>query len=439
MNEYIADTFNLIVTVVLIILNAFFVAAEFALVKLNKSKIDSMKTDNNPFASVSLWLYERQNMALSACQMGITIASLALGWIGEPTLAHLLKPLLVSMGVTSEGALHGISFAIAFTFITSLHIVVGEQFPKIYAIRKPVPVFGWSALPLKFFYIIFYPFMWLLDRITSKLLSMVGIESSGEHEAVLSEEEIRASLSIAYHQGDLTKNEHQLLNAAFQFDDTLSRQIMLPRPEIVYFDIQKTYQENLDLARKTKHSRFPLCNGSMDDVLGIVHIKDLVGITVEQSSDLKKVAREPIFIPESLPITSLLQLFRKAKQHMALLEDEYGTVVGLVTLEHVVEQLVGNVEDEFDQENPEIVKEQEGKYLVTGDVTLNYLNQQLKTDLPTDRADTLSGLLTENYGLPLEKSKKYELSSGITAEIINIKNRRAAKVILLVPAKSSDE
>lgn len=439
MNEYAADTFNLVVTAVLIILNGFFVAAEFALVKVNKSKIKMMQKDNKPFASVALWIYQRQNMALSACQMGITMASLALGWIGEPALAHLLRPVLESMGVTSEAALHGIAFTIAFSFITALHIVIGEQVPKIYAIRRPVPVVGWSALPLKFFYILFYPFMWILDRITSKILRLMGIESSGEHEAILTEEEIRASLSIAYSQGDLTKNEHQLLDAAFKFDDQIARQIMLPRREIAYFDINNTFHENIELARRTKHTRFPLCVGSLDDVKGVVHIKDLVGLAVEESEELKKISRPPIFVQESLHINALLQVFRQSKQHMALVEDEYGTIIGLVTLENVIEQLVGSVQDEFDAEKPEIVKEAESKFLVSGDITINHLNDYLDLSLETEQADTLSGLLMEISGKQLKKGKIIKIEEGVSAEILSVKDRRATKVRLSLPKEEEDQ
>ncbi len=439
MNGYLADTFYLGLTGLLILLNGFFVAAEFALVKVNKSKIKSMQKDNNPFASVALWLYKRQNMALSACQMGITMASLALGWIGEPALAHLIRPVLESMGMTSEPAIHGVGFAIAFSLITALHIVVGEQFPKIYAIRQPVLVVGWSALPLKAFYVLFYPFMWLLDRVTSSMLRMVGIETSGEHESVLSEEEIRASLSIAYSHGDLTKNEHQLLDAAFRFDDQVARQIMLPRSEVDLFDLNRSNEENLEVARKTKHTRFPLCQGSLDDIKGVVHVKDLVGIYPLESVDLKKISRAPLFVPEALPVSALLQEFRKSKQHLAFVEDEYGTTIGVVTLENVFEQLVGKVQDEFDLEKPEIIKEATGKYLVDGDLAISYINEYLNIELVSEEAETLSGLLVEAKGLNLKVDQKINLTDGIVAQVLNLKKRRALKVRLLLPKEQLDE
>ncbi|MDW3197641.1 MAG: hemolysin family protein [Cytophagales bacterium] len=438
MTGYAADTFNLIITGVLIILNGFFVAAEFALVKVNKSKIKMMQKDNNPFASVALWLYKRQSMALSACQMGITMASLALGWIGEPALAHLMKPVLEAIGITTEGLQHGIAFAVAFSAITALHIVMGEQFPKIYAIRKPVAVVGWSAWPLKFFYMLFYPFMWVLDWVTAKLLATVGIESSNEHESALTEEEIRASLSIAYNQGDLTKNEHQLLDAAFRFDDQITRQIMVPRGEVEFFDLQRSYKENLQLARKTKHTRFPLCVGSLDEIKGVVHIKDLLGQEEVTDEKLKKLARTPVYVPETLPINTLLQDFRRTRQHMAFVEDEYGTVIGIVTLENVLEELVGAVQDEFDAESAKIVKESDGTYLVDGDMSIIHLNEKLDIELIPHEADTLSGFLIEISGRQLAVGKKVKLEEGIVMEMVAVKDRRITKVRMIVPVQELD-
>ncbi|MEO9965486.1 MAG: hemolysin family protein [Reichenbachiella sp.] len=439
MNGYLADTFNLFITGVLIILNAFFVAAEFALVKVNKSKIKAMQKDGNPFASVALWLYKRQNMALSACQMGITMASLALGWIGEPSLAHLIKPVLEAGGITSEVALHGVAFTIAFTIITSLHIVLGEQFPKIYAIRKPVAVVGWSAFPLKFFYVIFYPFMWVLDRITSSMLSAVGIETKGEHEAVLTEEEIRASLSIAYHAGDLTENEHQLLDAAFSFDDHLARQIMLPRSEVIFFDLNKSYKENLDLAKKTRHTRFPVCNGSLDSIKGVIHIKDLLGVEIDKMSQVSDRARPAIFVPENLSISALLQNFRSLKQHFAFVEDEYGTVIGIVTLENVLEELVGTVQDEFDEEESPIQKEAPGKYIVHGSQSIDHINAELGIELEANEANSLSGLFVEQAGIPLTKGQKIILNDGTIAEILILKQRRVIKARLNVRSENTKQ
>ena len=262
------DGLYLVLTLFLLLLNGFFVAAEFALVKMTRSKIKIMQNEGRPFAKIAAWLFQRQNMALSSAQMGITMASLGLGWIGEPALARLIEPLFRNMGITSEVAIHGVAFAIAFTLITALHIVIGEQVPKIYAIRKPVPVFLSTSWLMKFFYILLYPFMVVLNGISNVILKWVGVSDADGHDTPMSEEEIRASLSMAHARGELSRNEHQLLNAVFRFDDQVSRQIMLPRVEVEYLDVQKSFKENLSHALATKHTRFPLCDGSLDQVLG---------------------------------------------------------------------------------------------------------------------------------------------------------------------------
>ena len=426
--NYTMDGIKIGLTVIFIILNGFFVAAEFALVKLTKSKIKKMIREKQPFATTAMWLFKRQNLALSACQLGITMASLALGWIGEPAIAHLITPLIHDLGVSSENVVHGIAFTIAFTTITAFHIVVGEQVPKIYAIRKPEPVFLGSALLLKGFYMVLYPFMYVLNAITNKFLRLLGIEESDEHDTPLSEEEIQASLSIAYAKGELTKNEHRLLNAVFRFDDTVAKQIMKPRNEVEYLDANDSFLKNLEFAKASRHTRFPLCDDSLDKVMGVIHIKDMVGYNQKDTVDLKAVARPSMMVPDNILLSKLLQEFRSARQHLAFVQDEYGTVLGIVTLEDLLEELVGSMQDEFDIEEPEIVEQKDGKFIMNGDVQIEDINDRFKLNLIAEDADTLSGLIVEKEGHKLEKNKKVELDEGVFAEILEIDGIRAVKV-----------
>ena len=428
MENYAVDTINLAITAVLIILNGFFVAAEFALVKVSEGRIKTMMRENQPFASVAMWLYKRQNMALSACQMGITMASLALGWIGEPAIAHLLTPVLEMMGITNQGLIHGIALTIAFTAITSLHIIVGEQFPKIYAIRKPIPVVGWSSVPLKFFYIIFFPFMWVLDRVTAWLLNFVGVDSNASHETIVTNEEIRASLHHKYHRGDLSSQMHQILDSALKFDQQVAHEIMVPRSQIIIYNLEKSVKDNLTIIKESRHTRFPVCVGSLDHIEGLIHIKELIGKQLQNSEELKKIFRPMMFIPESLPIHSLLMEFRKSKQHMACVEDEHGTVVGMVTLENVIEQLVGSVQDEFDDEKPAIVKQKDGQYIVEGYASLYSVNTALDTKLQSEYADTISGYIIEKFGSAISTGKKFDLDEKVTCEILTVSGRRVDQV-----------
>jgi CBS domain containing-hemolysin-like protein len=353
MPDWLVNVLMVALAVALVGLNGFFVAAEFALVKLRRSRVDEFIAQGRMFAGTARWLLDRLDGSLSACQLGITMASLGLGWVGEPAIAHLLYPLLKAMGITSTVTLHGVAFTVAFTAITSLHLVIGEQLPKIYAIRRPDPVALWCALPLKFFYFVSYPLLVGLNVTTSFLLRKAGAEKATEHDTIHTEQQIRAMLHHAHLHGELTRSEHHLLHAVFEFDDMVCRLVMVPRTDVVYLDLRRGIAENLDVIRKTKHSRYPVCEGSLDNIRGVVHIKDLVGLSPDDI-DLQSLARDGKRIPETMPISHLLRQFQSDHRHMAFVVDEYGTVTGCVTLENVLEQIVGAVEDEFDTEPPDV-------------------------------------------------------------------------------------
>ncbi len=430
--NYAADGFNVGLTVVFIILNGFFVAAEFALVKLTKSKIKTMIREKQPFAETVMWIFKRQNMALSACQLGITMASLALGWIGEPAIAHLITPTIESFGIQSANIIHGIAFTIAFTIITALHIVIGEQVPKIYAIRRPSPVMQSTAMILKGFYMILYPFMYVLNGITNIFLRWLGITESDEHDTPLNEEEIRASLGIAYAKGELSKTEHRLLNAVFRFDDEVARKIMKPRNDVEFLDAENSFSENLEFAKRSSHSRFPMCEGSLDKIIGVIHIRDLMGHEKGAEVDLAQYARPPLLIPENMLIGKLMQEFRQVKQHFAFVQDEHGTTVGIVTLEDVLEELVGNVQDEFDLETETILEHGAGKYLIEGDVSIDDLNMKFDLSLQSEDAGTISGLIVENIGHKLVANEVVGLDDGVEARILEIDGIRVTKLELVI-------
>lgn len=433
-----SDAINIGITLLMIILNGFFVAAEFALVKLNESKINMMIKEKRPFASMASWLFHRQNLALSACQLGITMASLALGWIGEPAVAHLITPWIHQLGIESDAMIHGIAFTIAFTLITSLHIIIGEQVPKIYAIRKPSEVFLWSSFLLKGFYLILYPFMYVLNAITMVILRWVGVDNADEHEAPLSEEEIQASLSLSHASGELTKNEHRLINAVFKFDDEVVRHIMHPRGDVDFLDVNDSFAKNLDHMKSSSHTRFPLCEDSLDKVIGMIHIKDVIGYDHEDNVDLVKMARKPLYFPENMRIGQLLQEFRLAKQHFAFVQDEHGTILGIVTMEDVLEELVGSVQDEFDQEEPDMVKEGDNKYLVDGDVQIGDINAKFSTQLIPEDAETLSGMIVEKAGHKSLKGKKVNLDERVSAEVVEAEGIRATRVRITIEEEKKD-
>jgi CBS domain containing-hemolysin-like protein len=422
----------------LVLINGFFVGAEFALVKIRKGRIDEMVNERRPFASTASWLVERLDASLSACQLGITMASLGLGWIGEPAIAHLLRPLIFSIGISSEIVVHGIAFAIAFTLITAFHLVLGEQAPKIAALRRPEPAVLISAMPLKIFYYLTYPFMAALNSSTRFLLRRVGITGASEHEIPHSEEEIRALLMQAHIAGELSGSEHRLINAVFEFDELICRRVMLPRADVVYLEVDYSLADALDLFKQTKHTRYPVCDGSLDKIVGMVHIKDLIGLSADADFDLNSVIRPPQYVPETMPVRRLLRQFQSTHQHLAFLVDEYGTVSGIVTLENILESIIGPVEDEFDDDQPEIVSEGPQQYNISGNTSIDEINQRFGLKLEAHDMDTIAGLMMERTDKMLAPGDRVELA-GAAAEVLEVKGPRAIRIRLTLSEPPADK
>ena len=379
----------------LVAANGFFVAAEFALVKIRGSQLEEMVQQGRPFA-------------------------------------RLLTPLLHGIGITSSAAIHTIAFIIAFGLITALHLVIGEQAPKIFAIRRPDTMLLACAAPLKFFYFLLYPFLAVLAKTTAVLLRTVGIDEASEHDAPPTEAEIRRMLSQAHAHGELTRSEHRLLHAVFDFDDLITRRVMVPRSDIVFFDVSQPISECIRLAKKAKHTRYPVCDGSLDKVLGIAHIKDLVGVSGEKKFNLRSILRPPRQIPETMPISRLLRHFQATHELMALVVDEYGTLVGFVTLENVLEEIVGPVEDEFDTEPPPIVEEGPQAFIVLGSSPVKVVNRRLGLGLASRDADTFSGLLTARLGRIPKAGDRVDLEDA-AAEVLEVKGARATRVRVTLP------
>lgn len=426
---HLQDALEIAVAGLLVLVNGFFVGAEFALVKVRDSRIDELVRQRRPFAKTALWLSERLESSLSACQLGITMASLGLGWIGEPAFARLLDPAFRGLGIQSETAIHSVSFLIAFTFITGLHLVIGEQAPKIFAIRRAETMLLRCAVPLQWFCLLTYPLMATLNAATSLVLRLLGLRTGADLEAPHSEQEIRALLHDAHSRGSLTPSEHRLLNAVFEFDDMICRHIMLPRSDVEFFDINHSVAECIALARRTKHTRYPVCNGSLDEVLGVVHVKDLVGVKVTESFSLKSIMRPPRKVPENLPISKLLRHFQASHQLLAFVIDEYGTVIGVVTLENVLEQIIGDVEDEFDTEQTSIVPDGPDAWIVLGSTPVDDVERRFGIPYGAADVDTFSGLLTLHAEHILAPGDRVELD-GFAAEVLEVRDDRAYRVRL---------
>lgn len=428
----------LVIALGLLLANGFFVAAEFALVKVRVSRVEQMVVAKRIFSRTALWLAKRLERSLSACQLGITMASLALGWVGEPAVAALMTPIFRLVGLTSPTMVHTISFIIGFALITALHLVVGEQAPKIFAIRKPESILLWCALPLKLFYLLTYPLMIALNASTAWLLGWVGLSESGGHEVSYNEEEIRALLREAHVHGSLTRSEATLLDAVFEFDDLVCRRIMLPRGEVEIIDINVPVTESIDMIRRTKHTRYPVCNGSLDQVLGVLHVKDLIGLAIADQFDFRSIMRPPKKVPESMQISKLLRHFQATHQLMAFVLDEHGTVIGIVTLENVLEEIIGDVADEFDFESPLIVPDGPDSFLVDGSTPVEEVERKLELKFEESNADTMAGLLVYYAQRILNAGDVVDLSVA-EAKVLEVADDRATRLrIRKLPVPEDD-
>ena len=383
---------GLLLGVLLVLLNGFFVAAEFALVKLRPTQLEEAE----PGLRVRLLQHMLAHLDayLSASQLGITLASLALGWVGEPAFAWLLRPLLTRVGA-GEVLVHSIAATAAFLIIMILHIVVGEQAPKTLAIRKPFEASLWIVLPLHAFYRATYPAIWLLNKAANGLLQLFGVEPVTEGELGHSEEELR--LLLASTEEELSQQKRELLDNVFELSHRVARQIMVPRGDVVYLSTTKSVGENLRLARGSGHTRFPLCRGSLDQAIGLVHIKDLFRLE-KPPRTIEEIARPLTFVPETLTLDQLLRRMRGERVHLAAVLDEYGGTSGIVTLENVIEEIVGQIQDEFDLERPELVPLGPRRYQVDARMLVEDLEDALKIEFSERDEDTIGGVVLSELG-----------------------------------------
>ncbi|AND38804.1 MULTISPECIES: hemolysin family protein [Cytobacillus] len=396
------DILNLVFIAILIALTAFFVTSEFAIVKIRSSRIDQLIEEGNKNAIAAKKVISNLDEYLSACQLGITITALGLGWLGEPTIEHLLRPVINSFGLPSSIS-HVISFSIAFAFITFLHVVVGELAPKTLAIQKAEAVTLLTTRPLIWFYRVMYPIIWALNGSARLLTSMFGLKPASEHELAHSEEELRIILSESYESGEINQSEFKYVNKIFEFDNRIAKEIMVPRTEIVSLSKDDTLEDFLQIVQEEKFTRYPIIDGDKDHIIGMVNIKevmtDLIMNRELSSSTLESYIRPIIRVIDSIPIHELLLKMQKERIHMAILMDEYGGTSGLVTVEDIIEEIVGEIRDEFDMDEvPMVRKTEEGQYIIDSKVLVSEVNDLLGTGINDEDIDTIGGwILTENY------------------------------------------
>ncbi|WP_059171525.1 hemolysin family protein [Bacillus sp. FJAT-27445] len=397
---------NLLLVLFLIALTAFFVATEFAIVKVRSSRIDQLIEENRKGAKAAKHVITHLDEYLSACQLGITITALGLGWLGEPTVMAVLKPAFDNWEL-NESISKVLSFGIAFALITFLHVVVGELAPKTFAIQKAEAIALLFAKPIITFYKIMYPFIWALNGSARSLVGLFGLKPASENELAHSEEELRIILSESFEKGEINQSELTYVNNIFEFDNRIAKEIMVPRTEIVTFSIDDSMEEILETIRREKYTRYPIVIGDKDNVAGMVNIKEILTATLKpdalKNKPITNFIKPIIHVIETIPIHELLVKLQKERTHMAILVDEYGGTAGLVTVEDILEEIVGEIRDEFDaDEVADIRKIKEGHYIMSGKVLLEDVNDILGTSIPEEDIDTLGGwILSHTYDVKI--------------------------------------
>ncbi|HEY0160588.1 MAG TPA: hemolysin family protein [Thermoanaerobaculia bacterium] len=403
------ESWFLVLAFFFVLANGFFVAAEFAIVKVRSTQLTELAEQGSVRAKMARKLTRHLDAYLSATQLGITLASLALGWIGEPAFHHLIQPVFARFGY--EEFARTASATTAFVIISILHIVLGELAPKSIAIQKPVGTSLWVAHLLHAFYVVTYPAIWLLNGISRALLRTIGIEPTSEHaEAAHSPEELRLILAGSEKAGILSEENREIIEGVFQFSKRTARQIMVPRTDVVVLSTTRSIEENLEKIRTTRHTRYPLCEGSLDHTIGLIHVKDLLLAQLRgPGRNLHDLKRDILFVPGNSTVDSLLSQFIEHKTHMAVVLDEYGGASGIVSLENITEELFGQIQDEFDRERPEIEPLGNGRYRVRGDYLIEDLADRLKIDVGEPDEETVGGYVAARLGREVTPGDKVEL------------------------------
>ncbi len=400
-NAFTENVLKVLAVLALVVLNGFFVAAELALVRIRDTQLEALAAKGNRRAKIARNIISNIDAYIGATQFGITLASMALGVVVEPVFHHLLAPLFSMMKIESPHTQRTISILVGFFVNGYLLIVAGELAPKALAIRKTLETTLIVARPLRWFYRISFPFIWVLNHSAQWLLRQSGIAFTGETERAHSEEELRLMLSSAQKISGTTAPGRRVALNALDLRRRMARDVMRPRQEMVPLDSDAGIAECLEIAEKSRYSRFPLCEGGdLDKTLGVVHIKDLYALRNRARSgrELLPVARKLIYAPETARLEKLLQLFLDRKLHLAIVVDEYGGTVGMVTLENVLEELVGQIQDEFDQENPLLVRKGEMAWEVAGALPLHELDKLIGEPLQEEGITTVSGWVTHRLG-----------------------------------------
>ena len=402
----------------LVLANGFFVAAEFSLVKVRTSQLDPLIEEGNVPAKLVRHVLGHMDAYLSATQFGVTVTSLVLGAIGEPYMERLLEPAFLKIGIHHAGFVTGASWALGLTIITFLHIIIGELAPKYLGIRNPLSMSLLLVRPLQLFITVFKPFIWLLNLAANFILRRVfRISPVADSELAHSEEELRVILAESARADEVSPMGKEILINALDLQKRVVRDITTPRGEVFFLNTEDSFEENAKRAMESRHTRFPLCRGHLDDTIGLVHIKDLLRLVREPQPNIESIKRELHNVPEMMPLEKLLSFFLGRHAHLALVVDEFGGTAGIVTLDNVLEELVGDIQDEFDADKPEMRRVSQDEFVVAATLGLHELNDMLGLELMSTEVSTVGGYVTQLIGhlpKPGEKTRIEDFEATVT-------------------------
>ena len=433
MNGLILDGLLVVLALFLVALNALFVAAEFGLVKIRSTQVDGLVREGRRSAGLLKKATEKLDAYLSVCQLGITISSLGLGALGEPAIASLLEPVLAAMGF-SEALIHAIAFGVGFGIITFLHVVFGELAAKSVAIAKPEGTSLFVAPFMRFFYFLFYPGVVVFNGVANAVVRLFGVPPASETEEEHSEEELRMIIGRSTDRGVLNTEEQHMLEGVFELEDTPAREVMVPRPDVVSLPAGMPLRELFSVIASGEHTRYPVYeDGSPDSIVGAVHAKDVMR-AVEDGGGLQAqvraedVMREVLAVPENRRVDDILQDLKGHRLHMAIVIDEWGSFEGIITVEDIVEEIVGEIRDEFDEEDPSVRENEDGSYSMGGGTPIEEANKALNSSFASGDFSTVGGLVFGRLGHAPKVGDEVSID-GYLLRVQEVDGSRVAQVV----------
>ncbi|HJH73635.1 MAG: HlyC/CorC family transporter [Gordonibacter pamelaeae] len=432
---------SLFLVLFFLLMNAFFVAAEFSLVRVRKSQVEILVDEDRSGAKYTKLVADNVNAYLSACQLGITLASLALGWLGEPAVSQLIEGPLLAIGLP-EAAIHGIAIAIGFVVITALHIVVGELIPKSLAIFSTERYALFTATPLVWFYRITYPIMWLFNSITNGVMKLLGHDIANEHE-VYTDEEIKLLIDESTESGLIDPEQNEYVDNIFDLGDKDAEAIMTPRTNVICLDLEDSLEENLALIMQYKYTRYPVCRGNKDRIVGFVHVKDLYTLPPDSTMEDLRI-RTIQAVPEGIPIAKLLQILQAKHTKIAVVIDEHGGTSGIVTMSDIMEQIVGRIDDEYAHGGSEdVVRLDDGSYLVDGSMAIDEVEELIGFEPEeASECETTGGLLLSLFDRIPEEGDSVTIEHDdrkATFTVVDMDRHRIDKVRVVLEQKPEAE